>query len=323
VYDLCQTRLRWLRLAQAIALGGCGIGLVALAEASGASVVHQWLASMHDGAVPIGDVPRVSSTLSHPNEAAMLLELGLPLLVAWAWTASPQRRMLLGLAAVSTLLAIVLTFSRAGIASALASLATLAGFCLIHRERQRLVPLGVAAMVVPLALTWASFADPGLDRRLAAGLDLSSQTQPARLEFWSVAVDMLRDHPLLGVGPDNFRWQFAAYSGLPTNHLGVHAHNQYLETLADTGILGLVTFCWFLAALVRGAASRVRYAAPDWPWRAALLASLTAWLLHALLDDFERFWPTSIAFWLIAGLSLRSPAPEVRIEAPVEEAYVR
>jgi hypothetical protein len=46
---------------------------------------------------------------------------------------------------------------------------------------------------------------------------------------------------------------------------------------------------------------------PDWLWRAALLASLSAWLLHALLDDFERFWPTSVAFWLLAGLNLRVP----------------
>ena len=40
----------------------------------------------------------------------------------------------------------------------------------------------------------------------------------------------------------------------------------------------------------------------DWPWRAAVLASLSAWLVHAVLDDFERFWPASVAFWLIAGL---------------------
>jgi len=42
---------------------------------------------------------------------------------------------------------------------------------------------------------------------------------------------------------------------------------------------------------------------------AKLLASLSAWLLHALLDDFERFWPTSVAFWLLAGLSLSRASP--------------
>ena len=62
-----------------------------------------------------------------------------------------------------------------------------------------------------------------------------------------------------------------------------------------------------MSAVVITAARRVRHAARDWPWHAALLASVTAWLVHALLDDFERFWPTSIAFWLIVGLILWRP----------------
>jgi hypothetical protein len=37
-----------------------------------------------------------------------------------------------------------------------------------------------------------------------------------------------------------------------------------------------------------------------------LCAGLSAWLLHAALDDFDRFWPSSVAFWLIAALGSRS-----------------
>ena len=129
------------------------------------------------------------------------------------------------------------------------------------------------------------------------------------MEFWTAALDMLRDHPWLGVGPDNFRWRFASYSGVPADNLGIHAHDQYLEALADTGVLGLLTLGWLLVRLVRTALDGVRRAtaSADWPWRAAILASLSAWLLHALLDDFERFWPASVAFWLLAGLNLRLP----------------
>jgi hypothetical protein len=127
------------------------------------------------------------------------------------------------------------------------------------------------------------------------------------LEFWTAALDMLRDHPWLGVGPDNFRWRFASYSSIAADNLGVHAHDQYLEALADTGVLGLLTLVWLLMRLLRTALDGVgrRTASADWPWRAAMLASLSAWLLHALLDDFERFWPASVAFWLLAGLNLR------------------
>src|SRR5437764_690763 len=86
------------------------LGLVfGLAEAAGQAAIRDWLASLHQAPVPIGDVPRIASTLSHPNVAAVVLELSLPLLVAWTWTARGAWRVFLVLAASSTLLAIVLT----------------------------------------------------------------------------------------------------------------------------------------------------------------------------------------------------------------------
>jgi O-antigen ligase len=130
---------------------------------------------------------------------------------------------------------------------------------------------------------------------------------------------MARDYPLTGVGPDNFRWRFSEYSGVAEDNLGIHAHDQYLESLADTGVLGFAAFLWLTLSLVRLAVRRVRRAPrEDQIWRAALLASLVAWLTHAAVDDFERFWPTSVAFWLIVGLTVCRPSrPAVRL--PIEE----
>jgi O-antigen ligase len=307
VYEICVTQRQWLRVVHALALGGFAIAVVAILEASRIPLVTSMLADLHDGSIPIGDVPRVAATLSHPNEAAMLLELTLPLLLAWAWTASPRLRRPLTLAALITLLAIALTFSRAGLIATAVALGLLAMPCVrCGAARSRLLILGVVTVAIPLAIGWASVMDPGLDRRVLAGIDESSFGQPSRTEFWSTAVDMFRDRPLLGVGPDNFRWRFADYSSIAADNLGIHAHDQYLETLADTGILGLVSFAWLIATLMRLGVERSRYAARarDRVWRVALLASLAAWLTHAVLDDFERFWPTSVAFWLILGLTL-------------------
>jgi O-antigen ligase len=328
-YALCASRWRWLLLARAVAVGGLAIAIVGLAEASGVPTILAWLASLHDGQIPIGDVPRIASTLSHPNVAAILLELSLPLLIAWIWTAARPWRALLALGALGNLLAMVLTFSRAGIVAGLVALAVMAGVSVAHGERRRLLTLGFVALGVPAVLICAALTAPGLDRRLTAELtavtlhQASSNAQPTRFEYWRVATDMLRDYPWLGVGPDNYRWRFASYSGVLDDNLGVHAHNQYIEALADTGILGLLTLSWLLACLIRAAIAGVRSCAAtaglagvdDWPWRAALLASLSAWLVHAVLDDFERFWPASVAFWLIAGLSLRSVQHHQRLNS--------
>src|SRR2546422_58188 len=120
--------------------------VVGLVEASGAPLVGGWIAVLHDGPIPIGDVPRITSTLSHPNEAAMLLELSLPLLVAWAWTAPQPWRTLLSMAVPGVLLGIVLTFSRAGVAAALAALAVMAGVSSRCQERGYVRPLATAAL---------------------------------------------------------------------------------------------------------------------------------------------------------------------------------
>ena len=57
----------------------------------------------------------------------------------------------------------------------------------------------------------------------------------------SPACEMWADHPLLGVGPDNFEVHYQTYSGA----IGIDpraeprgAHNLYLESLAETGVLG-------------------------------------------------------------------------------------
>src|SRR5262249_22613447 len=109
------------------------------------------------------------------------------------------------------------------------------------------------------------------------------------------------------VGPDNFRWLFSAYSGVAADNLGIHAHNQYLEALADTGLLGLLALVALLAAVLAALWRGLGDDVSTWLWRSALLASLCAWLGHGVLDAFGRFWPTSVAFWLIVGLAIKQP----------------
>jgi O-antigen ligase len=303
LYSVASDARSWQRLAGAVGVGGLLVAAVGLAQASGQAEVQAWLAELHDGSVPIGDVPRLSGTLSHPNMAAMTFELSLPLLVAWAWTARGRWRIAAAGASVVTLLALVLTFSRAGIACGIAAIGVMLAAGLARGERRQVVAVAMAAIVVPLVLLWTWVADPGLDRRLTAGLNESSASQPSRLIFWAVAFEMAWQNPWLGVGPDNYRLQFADYTGRGDANEGIHAHDQYLEALADTGLLGLLGLGWLLVKLMRTAASGAR-SADGWPWRLAVLASLSAWLLHAVVDDFERFWATSVAFWLIAGLAV-------------------
>jgi len=134
---------------------------------------------------------------------------------------------------------------------------------------------------------------------------------PARLTQWRIALRMARNRPLLGVGPDNFRYVYGDFAGLTTWDTGSHANSLYFEWLADTGVVALAVFLWLSWRLLRTSFSDLTPVSVDgtrdatlWAWRLGLAASLTAWFLHGLFDYFYEPLPTNLAFWFVVGLAL-------------------
>ena len=69
-----------------------------------------------------------------------------------------------------------------------------------------------------------------------------------RLDAWAIIFEMIKTNPVTGFGPANYYWytpffQIRGYS-VPFN-----SHNQYLDILAQTGIIGLITTFWLAAEL--------------------------------------------------------------------------
>ena len=125
-----------------------------------------------------------------------------------------------------------------------------------------------------------------------------------RMYLWTAALHMIELHPLLGVGPDNFRHFYGAELGLETWDERVQANNLYLEILADLGVLGLAAFAWVIA---RPLALSVRLFRSPAQQPAAYLrlgagAALVAFLVHGLADSFLAFTPTALLLWMMLGL---------------------
>jgi O-antigen ligase len=107
----------------------------------------------------------------------------------------------------------------------------------------------------------------------ASGDVVSSLSEnSARSEYWRIAFEMWRSAPLFGTG---------LWSGLIYQPLG-HAHNLWLNTLAEQGIMGVLTLGAFVAALWREL-----WRGKQW-WA---LASFAALNVHSLFDT-----PTSAAY---------------------------
>lgn len=136
--------------------------------------------------------------------------------------------------------------------------------------------------------------------------DLSISTRQA---IWLNTLEMAKDHPWLGVGRKNLSIFYPLYAtkGIkdptfsPQDQVN-DAHNDYLGTLAETGIFGFMAFMWALSALALRVARSLSSAKRTTPLILTLALSLTSLLIEAFFD-FPLDYPVAGPFfWLFAAL---------------------
>ena len=142
---------------------------------------------------------------------------------------------------------------------------------------------------------------------------LFSVSGNGRADYWRVAVDAYRDHPLLGSGAGTYELHWARER--PTGFEARDAHSLYLETLAELGPIGLGLLLAALAVpLVALARVRGR------PLAAAAAGGYVAYLVHAALDwDWELPALTLAALACAAAILAagRRPADERELRGRV------
>jgi O-antigen ligase len=188
-------------------------------------------------------VGRASGTYISPDHFAGFLELVLPLPLAFllAGRVGVITRLLLGYATVAILAGLAVTFSRGGWMAAAAGLFLLLGLLMCHRNHRLR-----AFLVLVLLLGGGVFAARVLSntvsymRRVAPMEDAKGTVgdQIARFDIWSGTIHMWRDHPWWGVGPGHFDYRFREYRPERIQSRPEHAHDDYLELLADWGLAG-------------------------------------------------------------------------------------
>ena len=136
----------------------------------------------------------------------------------------------------------------------------------------RRLRLGVSLVIVALTAGWGlwqtGLLPASLTSRLAGAADFVNVSDVRginindanfalveRLAHWQAAVSMAETHPWLGVGLGNYATAYPAVRLLNwPNALG-HAHNIYLNALAETGLAGLAAYvllwAWVIALTIR------------------------------------------------------------------------
>jgi O-Antigen ligase len=129
--------------------------------------------------------------------------------------------------------------------------------------------------------------------------------RPGRFELWRAAARMIATHPLIGVGPDNFRLAYGSYAGLRFADTRTHSNNMYLEMLVGGGLLAFAAFAWLSWRAWRCVADGLRLAGDRGNAAAVgIAAAALAIALHATVDSFVSFAPTYVLFSLTLGCAV-------------------
>ncbi len=141
-----------------------------------------------------------------------------------------------------------------------------------------------------------------------------------RSVLWQTALTIARAHPLIGIGPDNFRHTYGRHLGLAAWDERVHANNSYIEVMVGMGVVGVAAFSWLMFAATREGWRLLQSTADArLPIVAAAAAACAAIATHALVDSFLTFTPTYTVFAVAAAL-LFSPQTTATTLAPAPGA---
>jgi hypothetical protein len=257
-----------------------------------------------DQAITAEGVHRALGVYGSPNNLALLLDRAAPMLIAIA-VFSPvggrmrQRRIMYGLGLIPTLMALVLTFSRGALLLGLPAAILFIG--IMRGGRALWATLGALAAggvgLLPLL---------GTDR-FRSMLDTSAGTGFFRLRLWQSAWAMLSDHPWLGVGLDNFLYQYRTRYILPDAwqepNLS-HPHNILLDFGTRMGIGGIAVTLWLQLAFWR-ATWHLYHRQPLGEERAlilGLMGSMVATLAHGMVDNSFFLVDLAYIFFLTLGV---------------------
>lgn len=204
---------------------------------------------------------RGSATYICPNHFAGFLEMILPLPLAMVvmGRGSALRRILLGYAALAMLTALAMTASRGGYLAAGVALVAMAVFLARFRNYRRVALASLAAFL--LGGTVFLIKSPEVLKRFKLMFTPGQlQDVSIRWRLTEAAFRMWLDHPWVGVGPAHYDVRFPQYRRTgAVQQRPVRAHNDYVNVLADWGLVGGVLGVAALWLLAAGVPSTWRY----------------------------------------------------------------
>jgi len=263
-----------------------------------------WFREMRYGGIPFG--PYVNR-----NHFAGFVELTLPLALVPLLLGRVRRERwpVVTLFAVVPIGALFLSVSRGGIVSFGVELAVLALVMIQRRTMGKQLFAGAAVLL--LALLMVSWLGVGqLLQRFSSfqSLEITAGKRASmRRDTWQIFLH----NPVSGTGLGTLQLVYPQYESLYDGKIVNHTHNDYLEALAETGILGGLCCAWFLGVLLSESLKRLRQLHDSFAGALQLsgLVACAGFLVHGLVDFNLHIPSNAFLFFLMAHLATSQIQP--------------
>lgn len=207
---------------------------------------------------------------------------------------SVQQKSFFLIAALMTIIVMILTITRGGWLAMEGVLLVWALFELRENKRLALKLLILALSIFAIILLIPSFSERATINEVSANW---------RLIMWDTAWRIFLEHPITGIGlyqfQDYFYSQFT--EGVVPQQGWQNAHSDYFNFLAESGIIGLVSYIAFFSILLWDKYKMYKKYADAWSLMACLL--ILSLLIEGLTYNYFAISTNMSIFFLIIGLS--------------------
>ena len=300
------TRSREVRiLGTALAIYGSAIALFAVLQNLSAPTKLYWLRT-----------PRLGGWIYGPyvnhNHYAGLMEMLIPVPLVFAFSRfGNQRERWIGASAAAFMAAtIFLSGSRGGMIAFTVEIAIFLAFVFQERQKQNIGTLLGAFLIISVAvIAWTGGHEVKARIATFAADKHSDLATDIRIQIDRDSLRMSRYRPLLGWGQGTFADVYPRFRSFYTDSLVNAAHNDFLQVLLETGIVGFGIMLWLLIIAVRNALRNSSKWPSDLNGAVSVVAILgiSGILVHSLVDFNMQVPANAALFYSLCTVATMEP----------------
>lgn len=292
-------------LGTILTIYGSAVGLFAVLQNLSAPTKLYWLITPRFGGWIYG--PYVNH-----NHYAGLMEMlvPVPLVFAFSRFGNQRERWIAASAAAFMGATIFLSGSRGGMIAFGVEIAIFLAFVFQERQKQSIAILLSAFLLVWLAtMAWTGGREVKARIATIATAGHADLSTDVRLKIDKDILRMFKDHPLFGWGQGTFPEAYPRFRSFYTDSFVNAAHNDFLQLLAETGIVGFVIMIWFLVIVFRQALSKSHKWSSNLNGAVAIAAILgiSGILVHSLVDFNMQIPANAALFYSLCVVAAMEP----------------